>query len=101
MRGTIHRRKDGSLYTEYQSVTPILDGGGAVAHFVAIKEDITERPQIESQFRQAQKVLFMSGYTPDVFLRHGEEQARASFLNKPFTVASIREKGLAALEDRA
>jgi PAS domain S-box-containing protein len=52
----INRRKDGSLYTEDQSVTPILDASGAVTHFVAIKEDMTERLQLEAQFRQAQKM---------------------------------------------
>ena len=52
----INRRKDGSVYKEEQSVTPILDGSGAITHFVAIKKDITERLQLEAQFRQAQKM---------------------------------------------
>jgi PAS domain S-box-containing protein len=52
----INRRKDGSLYSEDQSVTPILDASGAITHFVAIKRDITERLQLEAQFRQAQKM---------------------------------------------
>jgi PAS domain S-box-containing protein len=52
----VNRRKDGSLYTEDQAVTPILDASGAITHFVAIKEDITERLQLETQFRQAQKM---------------------------------------------
>ena len=52
----INRRKDGSLYTEDQAVTPILDASGAITHFVAIKKDITERLQLEAQFRQAQKM---------------------------------------------
>jgi two-component system cell cycle sensor histidine kinase/response regulator CckA len=51
-----NRRKDGSLYAEDQTVTPILDGAGAITHFVAIKKDITERLQLEAQFRQAQKM---------------------------------------------
>ena len=52
----INRRKDGSLYTERQAVTPILDASGAITHFVAVKKDITERLQLEAQFRQAQKM---------------------------------------------
>jgi PAS domain S-box-containing protein len=52
----INRRKDGRLYTEDQSVTPIMDGSGAITHFVAIQQDITERLQLEAQFRQAQKM---------------------------------------------
>jgi len=52
----INRRKDGRLYTEEQVVTPILDASGAIMHFIAIKEDMTERLQLEAQFRQAQKM---------------------------------------------
>ena len=52
----INRRRDGSLYTEDQVVTPILDASGAITHFVAIRRDITERLQLEAQFHQAQKM---------------------------------------------
>ena len=52
----INRRKDGRLYTEDQSVTPILDASGAITHFVAVKQDMTERLQLEAEFRQAQKM---------------------------------------------
>ena len=37
-------------------MTPILDASGAITHFIAIKEDITERLQLETQYRQAQKM---------------------------------------------
>jgi PAS domain S-box-containing protein len=52
----INRRKDGTLYSEEQSITPILDASGGITHFVAIKEDTTERLKAEAQFRQAQKM---------------------------------------------
>jgi len=52
----INRRKDGSLYTERQTVTPIRDASGALMRFVAIKEDITERLKLEAQYRQAQRM---------------------------------------------
>jgi PAS domain S-box-containing protein len=52
----INRRKDGSLYTEEQAVTPIRDASGAITRFVAIKRDMTEHLQLEAQFRQAQKM---------------------------------------------
>ncbi|HUX32585.1 MAG TPA: PAS domain S-box protein [Gemmatimonadaceae bacterium] len=53
---TINRRKDGSLYTEEQAITPIVDAAGVITHFVAIKTDVTERLKLEAQFRQAQKM---------------------------------------------
>ncbi len=38
----VNRRKDGSLYTERQSVVPVRQAGGEITHFIAIKEDISE-----------------------------------------------------------
>lgn len=52
----INRRKDGRLYTEEQTITPVRNQRGEITHFVAIKEDITERKELEQQFRQAQKM---------------------------------------------
>ena len=43
----INRRKDGSLYTEDQTITPVRDEHGEISHFIAIKQDITERKQAE------------------------------------------------------
>lgn len=43
-RGTvIDRRKDGSLYTADETITPLLTGEGQVTNFIAIQEDITLR----------------------------------------------------------
>nr|MBC8506231.1 PAS domain S-box protein [Chloroflexota bacterium] len=39
----INRRKDGSLYTEEQTITPLRNGDGMITHFIAVKQDITER----------------------------------------------------------
>lgn len=49
----INRRKDGSLYTEEQSITPVHSAAGEITHFIGIKHDITVRKQIEdSLYRQ-------------------------------------------------
>lgn len=53
---TVNRRKDGSLYTEEQTITPVRDERGDITHFIAIKQDITGRKRLEDQFRQAQKL---------------------------------------------
>ena len=52
----INRRKDGSLYTEQMVITPVRDELGKVTHFIAVKQDVTERKHLEEQFRQAQKM---------------------------------------------
>jgi sigma-B regulation protein RsbU (phosphoserine phosphatase) len=42
-----NRRKDGYCYTEEQTITPVMDERGEINHFVAIKQDITERKLAE------------------------------------------------------
>ncbi len=39
----INRRKDGSEYVEYAHVAPIRQANGVVSHYLAIKEDISEK----------------------------------------------------------
>ncbi len=51
-----NRRKDGRVYAEQMSITPVRDRDGAVAHFVAVKRDISAQRTLEAQFRQAQKM---------------------------------------------
>lgn len=56
-RGEFHnRKKNGELYWELASISPILDESGRITHFLAVKEDITERRRMEEEFRQAQKL---------------------------------------------
>jgi PAS domain S-box-containing protein len=45
----INRRKDGSLYPEDQTITPVRDAQGAVQYFIAVKQDITERKRHEQR----------------------------------------------------
>ncbi len=44
----INRRKDGSLYTEEMSITPVLSAGGRTTNYIAIKQDVTERRAAEA-----------------------------------------------------
>ncbi|MBI4828769.1 MAG: PAS domain S-box protein, partial [Nitrospinae bacterium] len=37
----VNRRKDGTLYEEAMTISPVLDERGDVAHFVAVKRDIS------------------------------------------------------------
>jgi PAS domain S-box-containing protein len=49
---TINRRKDGSLYIEEQTITPVKDQDGQIPHFIAIKQDITKRKQDEKELER-------------------------------------------------
>ena len=46
-----NRRKDGSLYVEEQTITPVRTGDGRISQFVAIKQDVTARRHHEEQIR--------------------------------------------------
>ena len=53
----INRRKDGTFYNEEMSITPVRDATGALAHFIAIKQDVTERRSTEEALRSSKKYL--------------------------------------------
>lgn len=53
-RGEFHnKRKDGTLYWESASISPIKDNNGKITHFIAVKEDITEQKRLEKNLREA------------------------------------------------
>ena len=45
----INRRKDGSVYVELATITPLRRPDGQVTHYVAVKEDVTERKRIAAE----------------------------------------------------
>jgi len=47
----VDRRKDGTLYTVRQTVTPIRGNDGEVCHFVFVHEDITDHKRAEERVR--------------------------------------------------
>ena len=45
----VNRRKDGSLITVEQIITPVVGAGGQIEKYIAVSEDITERKSVESR----------------------------------------------------
>ena len=52
----VNKKKDGTLYTEEATISPVFDGQGSIVNFVAIKRDITAQLKLEAQYLQAQKM---------------------------------------------
>jgi signal transduction histidine kinase/CheY-like chemotaxis protein len=52
----VNRRKDGRLYTEDMTITPVQVSDGTITHFIAVQQDISERKRMEEQLLQAQKM---------------------------------------------
>jgi PAS domain S-box-containing protein len=52
----INKRKDGTLFTEEVTISPVRDPSGRIVNYVAVKRDITEQLHLAAQFQQAQKM---------------------------------------------
>ncbi len=50
-----NKKKDGSLYWELASISPIFNDKGDITHYIAVKEDITDRKQAEEELRESEE----------------------------------------------
>jgi PAS domain S-box-containing protein len=56
-RGELHnRKKNGELFWELASISPMRNSEGIITHYIAMKEDITEQKKLETQLRHSQKM---------------------------------------------
>ena len=51
-----NKKKNREIYWESATITPMTNPKGEITHFLAVKEDITEKRALESQLRHAQKM---------------------------------------------
>ena len=52
----MNKRKNGRLYTEEMTITPVRGTDGKITHFVAIKQDVTEERMLQNRMQQTQKL---------------------------------------------
>src|SRR5690606_33096951 len=52
----VNKKKDGTLYTEEVTITPVRDESGGLINYVAVKRDVTRELLLEGKYRQAQKM---------------------------------------------
>lgn len=50
----INKKKNGELYWEAATISPIKDGHGHITHYLAIKEDITNRKKTELALKESE-----------------------------------------------
>lgn len=71
-----NKRKNGELYWESASISPIRDRAGCVTHFVAVKEDITARKQAETELLLAKEAAESATRTKSEFLASMSHEIR-------------------------
>jgi diguanylate cyclase (GGDEF)-like protein/PAS domain S-box-containing protein len=73
--GVFHnRRKNGTLFWEKASISPIFGDHGEVTHYLAVKEDVTERLLAEKTLRESEEAfrrLFEDAKDPLLLLKGG------------------------------
>jgi two-component system cell cycle sensor histidine kinase/response regulator CckA len=51
-----NKKKNGEQFWEFASISPVRDSSGTITHFLAVKEDITQRKLLEQQLYHARKM---------------------------------------------
>jgi len=75
-------RKDGSAYTEEQTITPVRNEIGTLTHLIAIKQDVTARKQAEAALAEERNLLrTLIDNLPDyIFIK--DTQSRFVMINR-------------------
>jgi PAS domain S-box-containing protein len=71
-----NRRKDGSLFWESTAIAPVLGADGRVTHYVAIKEDITERRRAAAELHEAKEAAEAANQAKSRFLANMSHEIR-------------------------
>jgi PAS domain S-box-containing protein len=76
-KGEFHnKKKTGQLYWESVSISPILDEFGEMTHYLAVKEDITERRKLNSDLIEAKVRAEASDKLKTAFLNNISHEVR-------------------------
>jgi diguanylate cyclase (GGDEF)-like protein/PAS domain S-box-containing protein len=91
-KGIFHnKKKNGQLYWESAIISPVIDENGEITHFMAMKEDITERKRLEEELQKQSTIDELTGaYNRRQFYNLANtEIKRSKRLRHPLSMALI------------
>ncbi len=82
-RGEVHnQKKNGERFVENAIIAPVVDEAGHVTHYVALKEDITERQRTATALAEAQQnYRLIADHTHDVIWLYDLTFARFTYVS--------------------
>lgn len=84
-----NRRKDGDVFYEHVRIAPIRDASGEVTHYVAVKEDITEKIRIAEELDSYREHLEEMVASRTVELAHAKDAAESANKAKSAFLANM------------
>ncbi len=86
----INRRKDGTCYTEKMTITPVRDADNAIRHYIAIKEDVTERRAAEQALQRQEHEL--RKHVAEIEQIYEHAPLGLAFMDREYRVLRINER---------
>ena len=71
-----NRKKDGEVFWEHASISPIRNAEDETTHYVAVKEDVTDRKKAEEQLQQAKEAAEGATRAKSAFLANMSHEIR-------------------------
>ncbi|MFC1746688.1 PAS domain S-box protein, partial [Candidatus Riflebacteria bacterium] len=65
----INKRKDGTLYPEEMTITPVRDAKGRLCSYIAIKQDISQRKSLENSEISIKRLASFPDQNPDPIIQ--------------------------------